>query len=85
MRTLLALGSARWAVDVTLAKRIEMGDRMILGRASLRAHKVVIHPDRTFLLGLPAALGPGADGATESRPPRHGATRSTSSTRSTCI
>ena len=58
VRTQLALGSARWTIDVTLANRTEMGYRMILGRASLRAHKVVIHPDRSFLMGRPVPDSP---------------------------
>ena len=57
IRTQLALGSAHWAIDVTLADRKEMGFSMILGRASLRRHRIVIHPDKSFLLGPPRLAG----------------------------
>ncbi len=55
VHTTLVLGNRHWAVDITLANRDQMGYRMLLGRASLRRHNVVIHPDRSFLQGAPGA------------------------------
>ena len=53
IRTQLVLGQFHWPIEVTLADREEMGFSMILGRASLRRHRIVIHPDRSFLQGVP--------------------------------
>ena len=56
IRTHLVLGRFQWPIEVTLADREEMGFSMILGRASLRRHRIVIHPDRSFLQGMPTQL-----------------------------
>jgi hypothetical protein len=53
IRTDLALGGRRWAVDLTLAARDEMGFRMLLGREALRK-RFVIDPSRSFLVGKAA-------------------------------
>ncbi len=55
IRTHLAMGALKWPIDVTLADREEMEFSMILGRASLRRHRIVIHPDRSFLQGTPTS------------------------------
>lgn len=55
IRTHLELGRFKWPIEVTLADREEMGFSMILGRASLRRHRIVIQPDRSFLQGTPTS------------------------------
>lgn len=53
IHTHIVLGGRRWSIDVTLANRDNMGFRMLLGRASLRRHNVIIRPGRSFLQGQP--------------------------------
>jgi hypothetical protein len=53
IRTDLALGGRRWAVELTLAARDEMGFRMLLGREAMRG-RFVVDPARSFLVGKAA-------------------------------
>lgn len=48
IRTPLEIGGRRWPIELTLAKRDEMGFRMLLGRTALR-RRVVIDPAKSFL------------------------------------
>jgi hypothetical protein len=41
IRTTVIVGSHRWTVEVTLARRDLMGFRMLLGRTAIRGHAVV--------------------------------------------
>jgi hypothetical protein len=50
IRTDLALGGRRWAVELTLASRDEMGFRMLLGREAMRG-RFLVDPARSFLVG----------------------------------
>lgn len=53
--TTLELGGRRWAIEVTLTRRDEMGFRMLLGRRALR-RRVIIDPAASFVTGAdPAA------------------------------
>ena len=48
IRTPLSIGGRRWPIELTLAKRDEMGFRMLLGRTALR-RRVIIDPAKSFL------------------------------------
>ena len=52
IRADLALDGRRWAVELTLAARDEMGFRMLLGREALR-RRFVVDPSRSYLVGKP--------------------------------
>jgi hypothetical protein len=48
IRTMLALGASAWPIELTLARRDEMGFRLLIGRTAIRRHAVV-DPARSFL------------------------------------
>jgi hypothetical protein len=49
IRTTVALAGRKWAVELTLAARDEMGFRMLLGREALRG-RFVVDPGRSYLV-----------------------------------
>lgn len=49
----VSLGSHRWPVEVTLARRDDMGFRMLLGRTAIRG-RFLVDPGRSFLMGHPS-------------------------------
>jgi hypothetical protein len=53
IRTHVALGNARWLIDLTLTSRELMGFRMLLGREAVR-RRFVIDPGRSHLMKKPA-------------------------------
>jgi hypothetical protein len=64
IRTPVVVGRRRFAIELTLTRRDEMGFRMLLGRRALR-RRFVIDPGHSFLCGgstvAPSSqLGPGA-------------------------
>jgi hypothetical protein len=64
IRTPVVIGGRRFAIELTLTRRDEMGFRMLLGRRALR-RRFVIDPGRSFLCGgstvTPSSqVGPGA-------------------------
>lgn len=50
IRTRLGLGGRTWPVDVTLAPADGSTFRMLVGRSAMRG-RLVVHPDRKYLLG----------------------------------
>ncbi|MBI1365136.1 MAG: ATP-dependent zinc protease [Alphaproteobacteria bacterium] len=50
IRTMLRLGAREWPIELSLAKRDEMGFRLLLGRSAIR-RRFVIDPGASFLLG----------------------------------
>ena len=64
IRTPVVIGGRRFAIELTLTRRDEMGFRMLLGRRAVR-RRFVIDPGRSFLCGgstvAPSSqVGPGA-------------------------
>jgi hypothetical protein len=64
IRTPLVLDGHRYAIELTLTRRDQMGFRMLLGRRALR-RRFVIDPGRSFVCGgstvdRSALVGPGA-------------------------
>jgi hypothetical protein len=53
VRLEVCLGTHRWPVEVTLARRDDMGFRMLLGRTAIRG-RFLVDPGRSFLIGRPA-------------------------------
>lgn len=49
IRTPLELAGAPWPIELSLARRDEMGFRLILGRTALR-RRVIVDPARSFLV-----------------------------------
>lgn len=58
VRVQVEVGGTRWPVEVTLARRDDMGFRMLLGRTAIRG-RFLVDPGRSFLQGN----GPGAEEA----------------------
>ncbi|MFQ4135624.1 ATP-dependent zinc protease [Nodosilinea sp. PGN35] len=54
IETLVQLGSAVWAIELTLTNRDEMGFRMLLGRQAVR-RRYLVDPGRSFLHPLSAS------------------------------
>ncbi len=52
IETLVQVGSAVWAIELTLTNRDEMGFRMLLGRQAVR-RRYLVDPGRSFLQPLP--------------------------------
>ncbi len=50
VETTLALGGQRYAIELTLTKRDQMGFRMLLGRTGMARH-LVVDPGSSYLLG----------------------------------
>lgn len=50
VETTLALGTERYAIELTLTKRDQMGFRMLLGRTGMAQH-LLVDPGRSYLLG----------------------------------
>lgn len=49
VETDIAIGSMKFAAEVTLTNRTDMGVPMLLGRATIRG-KFIVHPGRSFLI-----------------------------------
>jgi hypothetical protein len=49
IRTEIELDKSRWAIDLTLAARDEMGFRMLLGREALRG-RFAVDPGRSYMV-----------------------------------
>ncbi len=52
IETLVQVGRAVWAIELTLTNRDEMGFRMLLGRQAVR-RRYLVDPGRSFLHPLP--------------------------------
>ena len=52
IRTTLALGDGAWPIELTLARRDEMGFRMLIGRSALR-RRAIVDPARSYLCPNP--------------------------------
>jgi hypothetical protein len=52
IETLVQVGGAVWAVELTLTNRDEMGFRMLLGRQAVR-RRYLVDPGRSYLQPLP--------------------------------
>lgn len=52
IRTMLTLGEARWPIELTLARRDQMGFRMLVGRTALR-NRALVDPAKSYLCGKP--------------------------------
>lgn len=50
VHTTLALGEQRYAIELTLTKRDQMGFRMLLGRTGMARH-LLVDPGSSYLLG----------------------------------
>lgn len=50
VRTMIALGDARFSIELSLADRDEMGFRLLLGRDALK-RRFLVDPGASFLLG----------------------------------
>ncbi len=48
----LALGGARWPIELTITNRDSLRFRMLLGRSAMQGH-LIIDPDRSYVLGKP--------------------------------
>ncbi len=55
IETLVRVGEAVWAIELTLTNRDEMGFRMLLGRQAVR-RRYLVDPGRSFLHPLPGQL-----------------------------
>ena len=53
--TNISLLGRRWNIEISLAKRDEMGYRMLLGRRALRK-KFTVDPGRSYIAGVPEHL-----------------------------
>jgi len=53
IHTTLVIGHYHWGIEVSLADRTEMGFDLILGRTAIRAHRLLVDPGRSFLMGSP--------------------------------
>ena len=51
--TTLIIGRRRWHIEVSLSDRSEMEFDLILGRAAIRGHNLVVNPGKSFLAGPP--------------------------------
>jgi hypothetical protein len=58
--TTVALGDARWEIELALTARDEMGFRLLLGRTALK-RRILIDPARSFCLGGALTSVGGAD------------------------
>lgn len=54
IQTTLVLARRHWHIEVSLSDRSEMGFDLILGRAAIRGHNLVVNPGRSFLAGPPS-------------------------------
>ncbi|TDD97091.1 30S ribosomal protein S6--L-glutamate ligase [Flavobacterium cellulosilyticum] len=54
IQTLLDIGQAKWAIEMTLTNRDSMGFRMLLGREAMSG-KVLVDPEQKYLLGQPSS------------------------------
>lgn len=52
VRVQVGVGGVRWPVEVTLARRDDMGFRMLLGRTAVRG-RFLVDPGRSFVQGDP--------------------------------
>jgi hypothetical protein len=52
IETLVQVGDAVWAIELTLTNRDEMGFRMLLGRQAVR-RRYLVDPGRSYLHPLP--------------------------------
>lgn len=73
VRLVLAMGTAQWSTEMTLARRDQMGFRMLLGRTAIR-RRFLVDPSRSFVqsgreTGLDGARGGSADDTATQPPP----------------
>ncbi|MGR3434940.1 MAG: ATP-dependent zinc protease family protein [Shimia sp.] len=61
IRTRIGLGRRTWSIDLSLADRIDMTFPMIVGRAALKDHGIVVHTRRTYLVSQKAPVRGGKD------------------------
>lgn len=54
VRTLLALGAQRFAIELNLTDRSTLGYRMLLGRTAMH-HRIWVDPSASFLQGRPTS------------------------------
>ncbi|MBV2358645.1 RimK/LysX family protein [Thalassococcus sp. CAU 1522] len=50
IHTQMRLGKRRWAIDLSITDRTNMTFPMIVGRAALKNHNIVVHTRRTYLM-----------------------------------
>ncbi|MBD2113700.1 MULTISPECIES: ATP-dependent zinc protease family protein [Cyanophyceae] len=55
IETLVQVGGAVWAIELTLTNRDEMGFRMLLGRQAVR-RRYLVDPGRSYLQPLPEQI-----------------------------
>ncbi|WP_281225774.1 30S ribosomal protein S6--L-glutamate ligase [Flavobacterium aquiphilum] len=54
IQTLIAIGDAKWPIEMTLTNRDSMGFRMLLGREAMSG-RILVDPSQKYLLGQPSA------------------------------
>ena len=57
IRTPIRLGDRRWAIELSLTRRDQMGFRLLLGRSAVR-RRFVVDPGRSYLRSEPTAADP---------------------------
>jgi len=59
IETTLVLGERAWMIEISLANRENMQFDLIIGRTALRAQRLTVNSDKSFLAGKP--IGPTSD------------------------
>ncbi len=52
IRTQLRIGKRKWPIDLSITDRTNMTFPMIIGRAALKNHNIVVHARKTYLMTL---------------------------------